>query len=704
MQLHLPSRVTRDVPHVPTSHVRTKERKTKYYVTIIRHNDTIRTSIQSKLASLFTCDPSRNDSLTADDQLHNIMKVRNMVCDEYVTKEVPRKKKYHKDWFEENNKAMHTLLRNKQRTYARAQRFPSKENIAKFNVSRNDVSKATRRMKQKYYMKKAKELQDLFDEGNMRKYHAELKLHFGSPLTKYSAGVVHKLTGIKSKDNKTCYYDAKNILTRWHEHFSILFNQHATVASNIDDFLPTQTQHTNPALADLITAQEVAISIGMMRNDKTPGLDGIAVELEKLCMSPEYMEHLGRMYNTCLTKGVVPSQLKDVIITVLHKSGNWSNCDNYRGISLINHLGKVLERVILNRLTPFAVASGIIPDYQYGFMKDRSTTDGILTCRVIQDSCKSQNIPLYMCFIDLQKAYDRVHRPTLWKILARIGVPHSMINLIAQLHDGSSAQVRINDTLSTSFPLNNGLKQGSVFAPCLYNIFMGAIMKHVENVYSERCLGMTAVYNPDALIFDSATIDNANEKLLTKHLTAALFADDLVVFAPSAQQLQEMLNTFSITANAFGQLISEDTKTEVMLPDYLQPHVYHPPLYLRHPDNSRTILKVATEFKYLGSRILSNATLGREIGIRQHAMWDAFNKYKATTFLNPHVSLWQKRLLFNITVVPNATYGCCAWDYEAKQLQKLEGAQLKMLKLIMNQRDARPFNMINAINIADNHH
>ena len=56
----------------------------------------------------------------------------------------------------------------------------------------------------------------------------------------------------------------------------------------------------------------------------------------------------------------------------------------------------------------------------------------------------------------------------------------------------------------------------------------------------------------------------------------ALFADDLVIFAPSAQQLQEMLNIFSITANAFGQIVS-DSKTEVMLPDYLLPQLYHPP-------------------------------------------------------------------------------------------------------------------------------
>jgi hypothetical protein len=330
---------------------------------------------------MFNRDAPHNDPSTADEQLHNIMTIRSSVCDEYVTNEVPKKKAYHKSWFEENNKAMHTLIRNKQRAYANMQKYPTQENINKYNTSRNDVSKATKRMKQRYYLKKATELQKLFDEGDMRKYHAELKLHFGTPMTKYSAGAVRTLTGIKSKDGKTCYYDTKNILERWHEHFSQLFNQHATVANNIDDFLPTPTQDTNTALADPITIPEIEISIRMMKNEKTPGLDGIAIELEKLCMSKEYMQHLMTMYNTYLKNGKVPSQLKDVVITTLHKSGNVYNCDNYRGISLMNHLGKVLERIILNRLAPFAEASGIIPDYQYGFMKDRSTTDGILTCR-----------------------------------------------------------------------------------------------------------------------------------------------------------------------------------------------------------------------------------------------------------------------------------------------------------------------------------
>ena len=98
---------------------------------------------------------------------------------------------------------------------------------------------------------------------------------------------------------------------------------------------------------------------------------------------------------------------------------------------------------------------------------------------------------------------------------------------------------------------------------------------------------------------------------------------------------------------------------------------------------------------------MSDGTLGREIGCRQHAMWDAFNKYKAATFLNPHVSLWQKLLVYNIAVVNNATYGCASWDYEPVQLQKLEGTQIKMLRQIMQQQTSSDFSMLTAINIAN---
>ena len=102
-------------------------------------------------------------------------------------------------------------------------------------------------------------------------------------------------------------------------------------------------------------------------------------------------------------------------------------------------------------------------------MPDRSTSDGILTVRWLTRCAKELGIPLHICFVDLKKAYDKVHRDTLWLILSRMGVPLNMVTLIKQMHVGAKDQVLLEGILSEPFELCNGLKQGSVFSPILFN-------------------------------------------------------------------------------------------------------------------------------------------------------------------------------------------------------------------------------------------
>ena len=64
---------------------------------------------------------------------------------------------------------------------------------------------------------------------------------------------------------------------------------------------------------------------------------------------------------------------------------------------------------------------------------------------ILQELARRRRIPLYSCFVDLQKAYDSVDRELLWKVLARAGVPEEMIAVIRQFHDGMQAQVRMDD-------------------------------------------------------------------------------------------------------------------------------------------------------------------------------------------------------------------------------------------------------------------
>ena len=78
---------------------------------------------------------------------------------------------------------------------------------------------------------------------------------------------------------------------------------------------------------------------------------------------------------------------------------------------------------------------GILPEEQSGFRPNRSTTDMMFVIRRLQELARKKRIPLYVCFIDLTKAYDSVDPTLLWKVLIRFGVPQKMISVIRQFHD-----------------------------------------------------------------------------------------------------------------------------------------------------------------------------------------------------------------------------------------------------------------------------
>ena len=98
----------------------------------------------------------------------------------------------------------------------------------------------------------------------------------------------------------------------------------------------------------------------------------------------------------------------------------------------------------------------------------------LFVVRRLQELGRQRKIPLYMCFVDAQKAYDSVDRELLlWKVLARAGVPSVMIDVIRQFHDGMRARVRMDDgELLEWFEVTQGLRQGCVLSPLLFNIYI----------------------------------------------------------------------------------------------------------------------------------------------------------------------------------------------------------------------------------------
>ena len=225
--------------------------------------------------------------------------------------------------------------------------------------------------------------------------------------------------------------------------------------------------------------QELTDVIRWLANGKAVGPDGVSIELFKITLNgvPALRRRLLDIVVRIWRGSEVPQQWKDAIIMVLHKKKDRTECGNYRSNSLVAHAGKILLKIIARRLRECCERVGILPEEQSGFRPNRSTTDIMFMIRRLQELARKKRIALNVCFIDLTKAYDSVDRTLLWTVLARFGVPQIMISVIRQFHDGMRACVRLDDRVcSRWFAVEQGLRQGCVLAPLLFNIFFAAVI------------------------------------------------------------------------------------------------------------------------------------------------------------------------------------------------------------------------------------
>ena len=231
--------------------------------------------------------------------------------------------------------------------------------------------------------------------------------------------------------------------------------------------------------------QELTGAIRSLANGKAVGPNGVSIELFKIALNgdPALRRRLFDIVVRIWRGGEVPQQWKDAIIMVPHKNKDRAECGNYRDISLVAHAGKILLKIIARSLSEYCERVGILPEEQSSFRPNRSTTGMMFVIRRLQELARKKRIPLYVCFIDLTKAYDSVDRTLLWTVLARFGVAQNLISAIRQFHDGMRACVWLDDSVcSRWFAVKQGLRQGCVLASLLFNIFFAAVM----NVASTR--------------------------------------------------------------------------------------------------------------------------------------------------------------------------------------------------------------------------
>ncbi|XP_063585793.1 uncharacterized protein LOC134763166 [Penaeus indicus] len=170
------------------------------------------------------------------------------------------------------------------------------------------------------------------------------------------------------------------------------------------------------------TIDDLSGSIGTLANKKATGQDCIPAEILK-CGKPVLPEKLHLTfppaYSVCWREGTIPKDMKNAkIVTLCKNKGDRSDCNNYRGISLLSIAGKVFAKVCLKRIQ--SLAGRVYPESSVVLGQRVSTIDMVFPLRQLQEKCREQQKPLFFAFIGLSKAFDLVSRAGLFKLLKKI--------------------------------------------------------------------------------------------------------------------------------------------------------------------------------------------------------------------------------------------------------------------------------------------
>ena len=242
---------------------------------------------------------------------------------------------------------------------------------------------------------------------------------------------------------------------------------------------------------------------------------------------------LTELFQCMWREEAIPQYFKDASIIHLYKrKGNPQVCDNHRGISLLSIAGKILAKILLNRLNAHRDKAGRIPESQRGFRKDIGTIDMIFTARQLQEKCQEQTVDLYMTVVDLSKAFDTVSPDGLWKTMAKFGCPPTYIALVRQFHDGMQARVQNDGEYSEPFPVTNGVKQGCVMAPTLFSKMCSAML---TDAFQDVDAGFPIKYRFDGKLLNLRRLQ-AKSKVQTDVVDKLLYANDLAENAKSEEK------------------------------------------------------------------------------------------------------------------------------------------------------------------------
>ena len=335
------------------------------------------------------------------------------------------------------------------------------------------------------------------------------------------------------------------------------------------------------------------------------------------------VKHLNKIFNKIWSTSKNPVHFKRGVIVKIPKKGDLSDVNNWRGITLLSVPGKVLCGIIADRLR--GAIEKKLREEQAGFRPNRSCSDQIFTLRRIIEKCLQKKHELVLNFIDFEKAFDSLHRESLWEILRLYGVPKKIINILRDLYEGSEASIKVGIETTIWFKIITGVRQGCILSPLLF------------------------IFAIDWLLTKALEDEQYGIKLSRmKWLEDLDFADDIVLTTETAEMMQKKTDKIYEIGKSIGLKINEK-KTNVMV--------------INNEDTTHINVKIngnalenVSNFVYLGSKISSTGDIMVEVNNRISKAAGALKKLNSV-WKNTNISMQTKMKLYRANVLSTLTYG-----------------------------------------------
>lgn len=509
----------------------------------------------------------------------------------------------------------------------------NEENKEIYKTKKEKVKKLCRKKKREYEQQRLTEIEDMAKAKSTRKFYGEVgaqKKGF-QPRVQFCRDSEGELVGDKQK-----------IIKRWKEYFERLLNiggEEETL--NRQELAVGQQEEEN---VETPTEGEVREIIRNQKNNKAPGEDEIAAEMLKFAGN-EMESNMHKLIKKIWEKEEMPKAWNTAVICPLHKKGDKTVCENYRGIALLSIGYKILSTTIVSRITP--IMEQIAGDYQCGFRRGRSTLDQIFIIRQIMEKSYEKDLDLFYLFIDFRQAYDSVKRPQLYEILNMLHVPPKLIRLIKLCLKDSQAKVKVQGNLSESFEIKEGLRQGDPLSTSLFNLILEWIIRQVKAVRK-------------------GTILNRTTQILA-------YADDLVIISRNKSELQEVFIQLEEAAKKVGLSINQNkSKFMITARGGREEH----DLVI----NQNVFEKIGS-FRYLGAVVTEKNILQDDIETRISAGNRCFYALRQV-FQSKAISRKSKLTVYKTVVRPVVMYGAEAWTLNKKEESALLTWERKILRRI----------------------